>query len=206
MVTLQQSKELASGIASAMNGRVAPHDLRGNIAGGSFDVVREHHCSINLLIEHCLYGSAFALLRPMFDGCLVGLWATYLATDDLLKRFEAGCYTLKPQTVITRLKRQLKPRDYGIYTDTLQQIYDQEWKPLSSFVHGGHLPVSRRNATDYIGPSYAEEEIRNMIKFSNAMVILAAMEIPFLTADQAFADAIMKVIHTYGQEQGWPIP
>ncbi len=113
-----------------MNGRGAPNGLRGNIAAGSFDAVREHHSSINLLIEHCLYGSAFALLRPMFDGCIVGLWATYLATDELLERFEAGRFTLSPQKVIT----QLKSRDDGSYTDTLQRIYDQAWKPLSSYV------------------------------------------------------------------------
>ncbi|MBY0246414.1 MAG: hypothetical protein K2Q17_02010 [Nitrospiraceae bacterium] len=198
MATLQQAKELALGITSAMNGRGAPNGLRGNIAAGSFDAVREHHSSINLLMENCLYGSAFALLRPMFDGCIVGLWATYLATDELLERFEAGRYTLSPQKIIT----QLKSRDDGSYTDTLQRMYGQAWKPLSSYVHGGHLSVSRRNAATYVGPSYAVEEVSEVITFSNAMVIIAAIEIPDLTTDPEFKDTMMQVINTYIQKQG----
>lgn len=193
MNILEHSKNLESGIVAAMHNRRAPDGLLGRIAGGSFDAVREHHSSVNLLTDKGRYGSALALLRSMFDGCIVGLWATYIATDELLERFEAGYFTIAPQKVIN----QLKSRDDGDYTDTLQRIYDQSWKPLCSYVHGGHLQVSRRYATEYIGPTYSEEEIQEVLIFSNAMLIIAAMEMPTLTNDHEFSDEITEVIKMY---------
>ena len=196
MSILQHSKSLEAGIASTMHNRRAPDGLRGSIVAGSLDAVREHHSAVNLLIDRGLYGSAFALLRSMFDGCIVGLWATYIATNELLERFEVGRFTLEPQRVI----KQLKSCDDGDYTDTLQRIYEQAWKPLSSYVHGGHLQVSRRNAAEYVGPNYSEEEIQEVLIFSNAMAIIAAMEMPNLTNDQEFSDEMKKIINAYLQE------
>jgi len=193
MSILQHSKNLETGIALAMNNRRAPDDIRGSIAAGSFDLVREHHSSVNLLADRGLYGSAFALLRSMFEGCMVGLWATYIASNELLEKFQSGHFTPDPQKVI----KQLKSRDDGEYTDTLQRVCDQSWKTLCSYVHGGHLQVSRRNATEYVGPTYSEEEIQEVLTFSNAMVIIAAMEMPALTNDHEFSDEIMKTVNTY---------
>ena len=178
-----------------MHGRRAPNDLRGNIAAGSFDAVREHHSAVNLLISKRLYGSAFALLRSMFDGCMVGLWAFYIADYELLKRFERGHFTVRPQNVI----KQLKSCDDGNYTDSLQKIHDQSWEAICSYVHGGHLQVSRRNATEYVGPTYSEKEIQEVLTFSDNMVIIAAMEMPTLTNDQDFKNEITKIINTYLQ-------
>jgi hypothetical protein len=195
MNIFQLSKNLERGIISAMHNRRAPDGLRGNIAAGSFDAVREHHGSVNLLIDKGKNGSAFALLRSMLDGCIVGLWATYIASDKILEKFEAGRFTVEPQKVI----KQLKPRDDGDYTDTLQRIYDQSWKPFCTYVHGGSLQVSRRNAAEYIGLAYSDEEIKEVLIFSNAMLIIAAMEVPTLTNDHEFSGEINQVINVYLQ-------
>ncbi len=198
MATLQRSQELALGIASTMQGRKAPDGLRGSVAAGSFDAVCEHHRAINILMEQRFVGSAFALLRPMFDGCIVGLWATYIASDELLERFGDGRFTPEPHKVIKQLKRH----DDGSYTDTLHRIYDQAWKPLCSYTHGGRLQVSRRNAADFVGPNYTDDEVREVLTFSNAMAIIAAMEIPSLTSDQAFTDEMMKVVRKHVDARG----
>ena len=198
MTTLQLSQELAHGIASTMRGRKAPDGLRGSVAAGSFDAVCEHHRAINLLIEQRLVGTAFVLLRSMFDGCIVGLWATYVASDELLGRFEDGRFTPEPHKVI----KQLQSHDDGNYTETLQRIYDQGWKLLCSYTHGGHLQVLRRNAADFVGPNYTDDEVCELLTFSNAMAIIAAMEIPSLTSDQAFTDKMMKIVTHHVEMQG----
>lgn len=193
MSSLQQSQELASGIASVMHSRIAPYDLRGSIAAGSFDAVSEHHRAVNLLIEHRLIGSGLSLLRPMYDGCIVGLWATYVASETLLEQFEAGRFTPEPHKVIKQLKRY----DDGNYVETLQRVHEKNWKILSTYVHGGNLQVSRRNTTEHVGPNYTEDDIQDLLAFSNAMAIIAAMEIPDLTNDRAFFDEMIKVINKY---------
>lgn len=181
-----------------MHSRTAPDGLRRSIAAGSFDAVCEHHRAVNLLVEQRLIGSAFALLRPMYDGCVVGLWAAYVAADALLEQFEAGRYTPEPHKVI----KQLKQYDDGSYVETLQRVHNESWKVLSTYVHGGHLQVSRRNAVDFVGPNYANDEVSELLSFSNAMVVIAAMEIPGLTNDQVFIDEMTKVITAYVAKQG----
>jgi hypothetical protein len=193
MATLQASKTLAVSIAELIHSRLAPEDLRGNIAAGSYDAVLEHHRSVNLLVENNYIGSAFALLRPMYDGCIVGLWATYVATPEFLERFEAGTYTSEPVKVIKQLKRH----DDGEYVATLKRIHDQSWKVLSTYVHGGHLQVSRRHADSFVGPNYSEEEICDLLKFSNAMAAIAAMELPDLTGDEPFCISMQALLSNH---------
>lgn len=192
-MSLQRAQELAIAIASTMEGRAAPIDLRGSIAAGSFDTVCEHHRAVNLLVQQRVFGSAFVLLRAMYDGCILGLWARYVASAPLLSQFEAGHYTPAPHKVL----KELKKYDDGSYVKTLERVHIQSWKVLSCYVHGGHLQVSRRNALDFIGPNYTDDEISELLIYSNAMAVIAAMEIPELTDDESFAMEMMKVIVKY---------
>ena len=192
-MSLQRAQELASAIASTIEGRAAPRNLRGSIAAGSFDTVCEHHRAVNLLVQQRIFGSAFALLRAMYDGCILGLWARYVATEPLLSQFEAGRYTPEPHKVLKHLKKY----DDGSYVKTLERVHTASWKVLSCYVHGGHLQVSRRNAIDFIGPNYADDEISELLIYSNAMAVIAAMEIPDLTGDESFAIDMMTVNTKY---------
>ena len=193
MDVLYRSQLFSQEIYKVVCGRNAPSSLQGSIAGGSFDAVLEHHRSIILLAERRLFGSAFALLRPMFDGCINGLWATHLATDSELKQFEENRLTIKPPSVINRLKKKLDTD----YTGTLQRVYDQAWKVMSSYVHGGFVQVVRRNAPEFIGPNYTSEEIAEMLELANSMAVLAVMEIPNFSNDPSFVEEAMNVAKNY---------
>ena len=197
MATLLQSKTFASALAAEMQGRTAPDGLRSSVGAGSFDAVLEHHRAVIFLVETRHFGSAFALLRLMYDGCIIGLWATYVATPDLLELFESGRFTPEPPRVLKQLKRH----DDGEYAATLQRIHDQSWKILSTYVHGGHLQVSRRNAAEYVGPNYTDDEILDLLTFANAMATIAAMEIPGLTQDEPFSKAINAIVSEYVKTQ-----
>nr|MBI3612888.1 hypothetical protein [Nitrospirota bacterium] len=194
MDVLHQSQLLSKEIYALIYGREAPVSLRGSIAGGSYDAVHEHHRSVVLLVEYQLIGSAFVLVRPMFEGCINGLWATYLATDDHLEQFMNGRLTVKPVRELNRLKK----KDDGELTETLQRIYTEAWEHMSSYVHGSYVQIARRNAVEYIGSNYPPEEIGDMLRLADSMAILAAMEILSLSKDQSFVEEQMKkVINKY---------
>ena len=55
------------------------------LAEGCLDVALEHHRAIVLLISHALYGSAFALIRLLFEAYMMrGLWLHRCASEAAL--------------------------------------------------------------------------------------------------------------------------
>ena len=181
-------------ILNCMYGRRAPDTLRGSIAGGSYDAVLEHHRAVVLLAEQRLFGSAFALIRPMLDGCLHGLWGIYLADDSELERFNIGRLTCPDSE---RTIKRLKSKDDGDMAVTLQRIHDEFWKPLSSYVHGGIEQVARRNAVEFIGSNYTSEEVTEILTVANAMALLAIMEIASISGDPTFINEINHISSSF---------
>ena len=194
---LAKSQALAIAIATAIENHLAPESRAGLIAAGCYDAVREHHRSVNLLVENGHFGSAFALLRTMLEGCVVGLWATYVASEPEFDRFESGRLTLEPSKVFPRLK----PKDDGNYVATLEQIYIRTKSLLSGYVHGGHVQVASRIGETFIGPNYTEQEIDDLLTFSNGMVIIAAMEIATLTGEVALKEEIKRLVSLHVHPQ-----
>jgi hypothetical protein len=82
MNIFQLSKNLERGIISAMHNRRAPDGLRGNIAAGSFDAVREHHGSVNLLIDKGKNGSAFEVILKSVEFGMRGSAVEYSTESE----------------------------------------------------------------------------------------------------------------------------
>ena len=58
-----------------------PSDLKTRLLAGYVDIALEHHEAIWLLRESKLTGSAFALVRSVFDCWLRALWINACATE-----------------------------------------------------------------------------------------------------------------------------
>jgi hypothetical protein len=189
---LRRSRQLSDDLYRLTDGREAPSALRQRLAGGSYDAVHEHHRSVGVLMADDLYGSAFVLLRPMFDGCVSGMWLAHLATEDELDRFSRNQLTPEAPKVLKRLEKQ------GVHsTQTLRTVYDSAWKGMSGYVHGGYLQVVRRNGVGYIGPNYSDDEICEALTLSNWFALLAAVEISQLTREESFLSEVLDVARSY---------
>lgn len=197
MSLLQRTRKLSDDLYRVVHGRTMRAGLRERLAAGSFDTVHEHHRSVGVLVEQQLYGSAFALLRPMFDGCINGMWLTYLANDSELDRFSNSQLTLEPAKVIKRLKRS------DVHsTDILHRINQTAWQSMSNYVHGGYLQIVRRNSDEFLGSNYSPEEIDEVLSLANWFALLAAVEIPQFSADPAFLKDVIGIAGGYIGEQG----
>lgn len=197
MSLLARTQKLSDDFYKVIDGRPVRSGVRERLAGGSFDAVHEHHRSIGLLVQHGLYGSAFVLLRPMFDGCVNGMWLTYLANDGELDRFAKNRLTPEPTKVIKRLKKN------DIHSsDILHRINHSAWQSMSSYVHGGYLQVVRRNSEEFLGSNYSPAEIEEVLGLANWFALLAAVEITQLSNDPAFFSDVIAIAQGYVGEQG----
>src|ERR1700680_3128564 len=62
-------------------------DYRTVTVIGFISVLVEHHEAFLLLVMHEMFGSAFALARPIVEGMYRALWLNVCATDAELKKF-----------------------------------------------------------------------------------------------------------------------
>ena len=133
----------------------------------------------------------------MFDGCINGMWLTYLANDGELDRFANNRLTPEPTKVIKRLKRN------DIHSsDILHRINQSAWQSMSSYVHGGYLQVARRNSEEFLGSNYSPEEVEEVLGLANWFALLAAVEITQLSNDPAFFDEVISIAQGYVGTQG----
>ncbi|MFQ5799877.1 MAG: hypothetical protein ACE5H0_14460 [Bacteroidota bacterium] len=65
---IQQAEQLIQWLDRRIDGVEVKSVFRHRLAGGCLDVALEHHKAIVLLVAHSLYGSAFSLVRLMFEA------------------------------------------------------------------------------------------------------------------------------------------
>lgn len=154
------------------------HDLeistskRARLAVGCYDQVFEHHFAICLLLRSKVYGSAFALVRPVFEGFVRGVWLKNSASDSELEKYYGDTLDLKFWQLLERVEK-FPGFESGMLTD----LKKSSWKAMSSYTHGGVLQASRRYTREFIEPSYSDEEIIEVSKIAGSFALLAFQQI-----------------------------
>lgn len=196
VTALQRSNRLRGAFDAILSEARAPDDRRATIAAASHSVTFQHHHAIAILIESGLYGSAAALLRPMYEACVNGLWLTYVADDQHLQAFEENRYRPEPSKAL----RKLRSHDDGEYIQCLERMHKQVVEPLNSYVHTGGLQVMRHIGASFIGPNFDEDEVGEYLGLANTILIASTLELPSLLglqADQRVHEAILEYKPTH---------
>jgi hypothetical protein len=194
---LKASSTLAGKIVRAIQGRAIRNDLKTLIAVASFDAALEHHRAIILTVKNNLVGSSFTLLRPMFDSCMVGLWAAHVADDNQIYEFNRRHHYPKPDKVLKALKGKTTSR----YLTVLQTIYDSGHGVLDEFVHGGLSMVSRRTDGKNVGACFPNEMISELLHVSNVIAAICATQLADWTNDRRSADGLIAAIDSYFEKR-----
>ncbi|MEO6276663.1 DUF6988 family protein [Roseateles sp.] len=177
----------------------APNDRRATLALASHSVAFQHHCAITILVDNGLHGSAAALLRSMYEGCVNGLWLTYAADEHHLKKFEEDRYRPEPSKAL----RQLRSHDDGEYIETLERLHNQVMQPLNSYAHTGALQVVRHIGSDFIGPNFTEVEIEEFLELADAVLIASGLELPRLLGLQS-EEGVQEAVLRYKSGRSGP--
>lgn len=164
---LEQAIQRATEIAEALHGRLVKQDLRSRLCAACFAISQQHHNSILILLTHKppLEATAFALLRPLMESTMRGLWLSYVASDDQVQAYTESGTKLDMASMITAVGKVA-----GV--DAHQAIY-RHWHSLSAYTHTGEHQVQRWLLTENIEPCYSASELAELVRLSYGIAELA---------------------------------
>jgi hypothetical protein len=121
---------------------VLPHDYPGDVKSPMLlayvDIALEHHTAIWLLRASELTGSAFALVRLVFDTMLRALWINAVATERQIEQASRDELNFPPMSQMRDDIKQSyfgeseKPEDVEL-VDTFFQAIKEAWRIMCSY-------------------------------------------------------------------------
>ncbi|KZC21658.1 hypothetical protein RHOFW104R3_20105 [Rhodanobacter denitrificans] len=142
-------------------------------------MVHEHQKSALLLTELGLMASSMALMRPMFEAYVRGLWLVY-ATQEEFNQYQAGRDSLDLERAIKLiLSRSGKSR----FNDALE-MWKLSKKTLHGYVHNSFQALIRRSGLIELPTA----DVVSTLNFSSALATLASIEITEIMDSDALPD------------------
>jgi hypothetical protein len=170
-----------------------PDDYRTVSVIGFISILVEHQEAFLLLVMREMFGSAFALGRPIVEGMYRALWLNVCATDAELKRFNE-----KDEIDLT-LAQMADAIDPAHNTgDFFQDFKKRAWKALNSYTHTGMLQIGRRFTGHEVVNSYSEGEIYEMTTTLTTCVLVVISRFLAKQGHPDDAKAIDALLETYG--------
>lgn len=167
-------------------------DSRIRIISGLIDLALEHEKSIGILIARRMFGSVFALVRPLYEAYIKALWFRYCANEKEIENFKKGKLDKTFNSLITDVEK-IEGYDVNVLSD----IKAKNWPLMNDFTHGGiSQAYSRSNETE-IGADYPVEDVLGAINFSITIGLWATMEIANITKNEKFALEILEKSKEY---------
>jgi hypothetical protein len=167
---LDQLRGAVQWINQQTTGLTLPADRRSRMALG-LDLAIEHQAGIAVLAGEPLWGPIYALIRPLLDACVRGMWLAECATDAELDLFEAN--KLGKKKSFTSMVDELEAK-IGHAQGELSALRISSWSTLSDFTHGGFKHVWRRNSETESGPNYSPEETDQVLRLAAGLGLFAA--------------------------------
>lgn len=187
IVQVTEAEQLIQWLDGKIDGVEIKSNERTRLAAGCFDLALEHHRAIVLPISGGIYGSAFSLVRLLFEAYVRGVWLHHCASDTELERFKSD----KLHRTFESIVRDVETVD-GFDEGVLSDVKRQSWKAMNSFTHGGFAQIVRRIAESTIEPNYKDEDVAEALGFANAMALVTAVAIALLASHEQLANEIVE--------------
>ena len=184
--SISEAEELIQWLDRRIDGIEIPSELRFRVAGGCLDVALEHQKAIVLLVAEKLCGSAFSLVRLMFEAYVRGVWLHQCASEIEIKKFESELLDRTFSSLLSDIEK-LESFSAGI----LSTVKKKSWASMNSFTHTGFSQVVRRNKAGTIEPNYDEGELLEIVNFASGFGIMSAVEIAHLANNDVLANALL---------------
>jgi hypothetical protein len=164
-----------------------PASERHRIAGACFTVALEHHHAIVILLRERLNGSAFALVRNVYETYVRGVWFLHCATDKELSAFINNDELPKIGVMLDAIE---KVPEFS--AGTLTKVKASSWNAMCSYAHTGALQVQRWNTSDAIESRHSVEEIEEVLQHTNAVAMLAGLGVAALADNVEIASEFLE--------------
>ena len=192
--SLKLAEALISQLAKRIDGLEISAADRNRISAGCFHQALEHHEAIVHLIRRNLFGSAMALVRPLFEIYVRGIWLGKCASESELKAFQKG----RIDKTFGELVAEIEEHE-GYNVGVLAWVKENSWSAMNDFTHGGPLQVIRRITVDSITPNYTAEEIAETVTFAGAIGLLSTSEVALIAGRQDIAFELLKEMKIYSE-------
>src|SRR5215472_12291305 len=188
-------------------------DTKNVMVIGYVIIAIQHHRAIWLLKEAELYGSAFALVRPVFDAWLRALWINAIATPQQIERASRSQDELRFPSV-TKMAADIRPVYFAhaegdterakIVDDWFNVFIGPDpkdkgkadprvtslWKVLHGYTHPGARQLARLFTRTEIKPNYGQLDIAQALNLTTTALILLTCPFFISMGKQAEADEV----------------
>ena len=196
MKKLEHAKRLVSQINHEVDGvEFESKDERNRVSGALFDTVLDHANAIIVLIENRIYSSAYALVRPLFEGFVRATWLLNCATDDEIEILvEKDKFKKSFGEMLECIERK---KDWP---KTLTKAKESAWKAMHSYTHGGLHQISRKIKPSTIEPVIDNEEIDEIICFAELISSLSFSAMMAMSKASGKDNVVEKIMEGVSKE------
>lgn len=196
--SLRRACALSKLLSSKLHNQSLPANLRNRVAGACLAVALEHQQAMVVLLgqDPPLCASAFALVRPVFESYLRGLWISHCASDRQVESFSKGG---RPPDAASLVFAVEKVGEFD--GKQLTAIYTKHWGALSSYTHTGGLQVQRWNTAEAIEPRFEDTEVAEVLEFTAAIALLSAVSMASLAKNEGLAQELLKIANEHAKNE-----
>lgn len=168
---------LVTALANEIDNLDVPNTKRIQLSAACHFVSLEHHAGISLLFSIGYPAPALALLRPVFEAYIRGIWLSDCASDVEIDNFESGKWQSIPSiaTMISKIE-QTTTFDTGV----LGQSRLANWETLCGFTHTGVEQVRMHLSKEAIGRNCSNDQIDEALGFAGSCAVMAGIAVASL--------------------------
>ncbi|HUE90466.1 MAG TPA: hypothetical protein VMO26_30645, partial [Vicinamibacterales bacterium] len=161
-----------------------PTNKRVQLAGGCWHVALEHAGAVVVLVDDRIYGSALAMLRPLAESYIRGLWLAHAASDEEVD--DAGDDDF--------------PKDFGKLLRDIDNVFEgiglvdfkkQHWKRLCSYTHTGYAQIGARLTPEGLGDRYSKADIIDSVRWAELIAMQCLAQFAQLAGSHLLAHAVL---------------
>lgn len=171
-ILIAKGFELYNWMTPRLDGLEIKKGKRVLLSIGCLDQAIEHHLAICCLLKSKVNGSAFALVRLIFESYVRGVWLKNCASEAQLSQFQND--KLKPS--FGDLVSSIEALE-AFRSGMLGRLKKQAWTAMNSYTHTGFQQASRRFGKELIEPTYTDAEVLEVLKISGSFALLSFMQI-----------------------------
>lgn len=180
------AQELVERLARTMEGLELAATDRNRLAAGCFRQAMEHHDAVIHLVRSNLTRSALALLRPLFEQYVHGLWLAKCASGADLQQFQHGTLD-RPFAAMLAAVEFLEGNDAG----PLAELRKNLSPAMREFLRDRNSRGVPGNAGDSIAGGRPAEETQATVALAGAIGLLAASEVALMAGRHDVVSALV---------------
>jgi len=192
---LKRSEEVLHWVHANLNGLkvpALPTSKRMQLAGACWHIAIDHQMAITLLVEQTLHASALALMRPMVEAYVRGLWLLNAATDEELDKAGRDEF---PIGFFNKLVADLE-QPGRLRPGALSRMKGDTWKRLCSYTHTGYQQIGARLTPDGLGYAYEDVELVDALSVADSIALMSVIELGGLAGSERLRFAALEQMRT----------